>query len=452
MSSYIEHVTRALATDLEHPALGTVAVLTFAPPEGQERRPATLGPQSIDVVTGAISDALDRADAGEIGAIAMTGTGKVFLAGADLSMFTDPTAAQNVGPMTRAAHDLQMRVLSSPVPILAHLNGVALGGGLEVALMADVRTAAPEVRGLAVPETSLGRLPGRGGTALLQSVVGPENAVRMILEDPARDRQLTAEQALDSGLVDALAPDLESALDEFAALVAARLDQNADERPASDDAWPGRPAPLPAADTPEAEELRDALDADHGAETRRTWTARLEAQGAPATARALDLLQKLPGSTVAEALAREGEALSDLVSSDATSASLYSAELLRRGKPGRTPVEGARELRKVGVAGAGPMASQIAAQLAIGLQVAVVMRDLDEDIAAKGLAGARDVVAQTAARGRLDEDTATTIAAALSATTDLAELAGCDLVIEAVPEIGRASWREGVDTVGDAGC
>src|SRR5690625_7096984 len=78
----------------------------------------------------------------------MTGTGKVFLAGADLSMFTDPTAAQNVGPMTRAAHDLQMRVLSSPVPILAHLNGVALGGGLEVALMADVRTAAPEVRGL----------------------------------------------------------------------------------------------------------------------------------------------------------------------------------------------------------------------------------------------------------------------------------------------------------------
>src|SRR5699024_5241142 len=89
-----------------------------------------------------------------------------------------------------------------------------------------------------------------------------------------------------------------------------------------------------------------------------------------------DPRRTMPGSTVAEALAREGEALSDLVSSDATSASLYSAELLRRGKPGRTPVEGARELRKVGVAGAGLMASQIAAQLAIGLQVPVVMRDL----------------------------------------------------------------------------
>src|SRR5690625_5821555 len=97
----------------------------------------------------------------------------------------------------------------------------------------------------------------------------------MILEDPARDRQLTVEQALDSGLVDALAPDLESALDEFAALVAARLDQNADERPASDDAWPGRPAPLPAADTPEAEELRDALDADRSEE----HTSELQSRG-----------------------------------------------------------------------------------------------------------------------------------------------------------------------------
>src|SRR5699024_8194101 len=276
-----EHVTRALATDLEHPALGTVAVLTFAPPEGQERRPATLGPQSIDVVTGAISDALDRADAGEIGAIAMTCTGKVFLAGADLSMFTDPTAAQNVGPMTRAAHDLQMRVLSSPVPILAHLNGVALGGGLEVALMADVRTAAPEVRGLAVPETSLGILPGWGGTTLLQSVVGPEDAARMILEDPARDRQLTAEPALDS----ARGPGPRRALADGGPRAAPRLGQTADERPRADEAWPGRPAPLPAAAPPEAEELRAALAADHGAGTRRTWTARLEAQGAPATAR-----------------------------------------------------------------------------------------------------------------------------------------------------------------------
>src|SRR5699024_11973041 len=70
-----------------------------------------------------------------------------------------------------------------------------------------------------------------------------------------------------------------------------------------------------------------------------------------------------------------------------------------------------------------------------GLQVPVVMRDLDTATAAEGLAAARDVVAQTAARGTLDEAAAAQIAEDLSATTDLQELAGCDLVLEAVPEV-----------------
>ncbi|APX33336.1 3-hydroxyacyl-CoA dehydrogenase [Brachybacterium sp. P6-10-X1] len=451
MSSYTEHVTRVLIEDREHPGLGTVAVLTFAPPEGEEKRPATLGPRSIVAVTDAVSTALDRAEAGEIQAIALTGTGRVFLAGADLSMFADPTAVQHVETMTRAAHDLQVRVRTSPVPVLAHLNGAALGGGLEISLMADVRTVAPDVKGIGVPETSLGILPGWGGTTLLQSVVGPETAVRMILEDPARDKQLTADQAFEDGLVDEIAADLDEALDEFAALVAAHVDVDeadtdvvdptvveaaADPTSAVPGAWGGRTAPLPGADTPEAEALLDALDAPHGsAETRRTWAARLEGQGAPAVGRALSLLQKLPGSSLPEALRREAEALGELVRSDAAAASMYSAELLRRGKPGRHPVEGAREIRRVGVAGAGLMASQIAAQLALGLQVPVVMRDLDESIAAKGLAAARDVIAKTAAHGRIDEDTATQVAGSLSATTDLQELAGCDLVLEAVPEV-----------------
>lgn len=444
MSRYSEHVTRVLSEDLEHPGLGTVAVLTFAPPAGEER-PATLGPRSIDAVTGAIAAALTRAEAGEIGAIALTGTGRVFLAGADLSMFADPAALDNVEQMTRAAHELQVRVRTSPVPILAHLNGVALGGGLEVALMADVRTAAPGVRGIGLPETSLGILPGWGGTTLLHAVVGAENAVRMILEDPARDRQLTAEDAHEIGLIDELAEDLPTALDAFAALVAAHVDAGTERTAtarggastgAGRASWPGRTAPIPDAGSPEAEELLDALDAAHTpAETRRQWAARLETQGAPAVGRALELLQHLPGSTLPEALERESQALADLVRSPASAASLYSAELLRKGKPGRRPVEGAREIRRVGVAGAGLMASQIAAQLALGLRVPVIMRDLDEETAATGLDHARKIISDIAARGQLDEQAAGRVREALSATTDVAELAGCDLVLEAVPEV-----------------
>lgn len=429
MSSYTEHVTRVLTEDREHPAIGTVAVLRFAPPEGEERRPATLGPQSIAAVTDAIGHALDRADVGDIQAIALIGTGRTFLAGADLAMFADPTAVDNVEAMTCAAHDLQIRVRRSPVPILAHINGAALGGGLEVALMADVRTAAPGVRAIGLPETSLGILPGWGGTTLVGSVIGPEAAARLILEDPARDRQLTAEQAQTISLVDALADDLDAALDAFGAVIATR--RAADGHKAFT-----RPAPLPAADSEEAQAQQAALDAPHGpAETRRQWATRLADQGAPAVGRALTLLEQLPGSTLREALDREATALAELVRSPAAAASLYAAELLRHGKPGRSPVDGARDIRRVGVAGAGLMASQIAAQLALGLRVPVVLRDLDEQTAQKGLAAARSVISQAAERGRLSAEDARDVCGLLSATAQVSDMAECDLVLEAVPEV-----------------
>lgn len=424
MSPYTEHVTRVLAEDVDHPALGTVAVLRFAPEEGSTR-PATLGPRSVDAVVAALGAALDRAEAGEVGAIALTGQGRVFLAGADLAMFADPAATAAVGPMTAAVHALQRRARTSAVPVLAHLGGAALGGGLEVALMADVRTAAPGVRGIGLPETSLGILPGWGGTSLLPSVVGPEAAVRMILEDPARDRQLDARAALEAGLVDALAEDLPAALDAFAAVVRERgLDRLRERAPEQ-----RRPSPMPAAGSAAAAQLAAALEAPHGhAETRRAWAARMAAQGAPALARTLSLLEQLPGSSLEQALAREADALAELVASDAAAGSMYAAELLRRGRPSRTPVEGARELRAVGVAGAGLMASQIAAQLALGLRVPVTLRDLDRPTAQKGL---------DHARGILEAAGAPEAAALLSATDQVADLAGCDLVLEAVPEVLR---------------
>ena len=458
-STYSEHVTRVDSTDREHPELGTVAVLTFAPAEGSSR-PATLGPQSLEAVASAIDTALERAGRGEIRAIALTGTDRVFLAGADLAMFADPAAPEAVSPMTARAHDLQVRVRSAGVPILAHLNGAALGGGLEVALMADVRTAAPGVRGIGLPETALGILPGWGGTTLLAGVVGGENAVRMILEDPARDKQLSAEAAQEIGLVDALAGDLDAALDAFVGIVRERAgaagaatdaagahtdaagalrDDSAaagSDAAVAPDAWAGRRAPIPAADTDVARELLAALDAPHSpVESRRAWALRMREVGAPSLARVVELLEAVPGSELTQALARERSGLEELVASDGAAGSMYAAELLRRGKPGRTAVEGARELRKVGVAGAGLMASQIAAQLVLGLRVPVVLRDLDEAIAQRGLASARDVIAQAAQKGVLSEADASAAARLLSATADVADLADCDLVLEAVPEI-----------------
>lgn len=419
---YVEHVTRVLREDRTRPRLGNVAVLRFAPPEGEERRPATLGPQSITAVTSAIAEALDQAEAGRIAAIALTGTGRTFLAGADLAVFADPTATSRVAEMTAAAHALQVRARAAGVPILAHLNGVALGGGLEIALLASIRTAAPGVRGIGLPETSLGIIPGWGGTTLLPTVIDPDAAVRMILEDPARDRPLTAEQAHEVGLVHALADDLDAALDVLAEQASAPADAGSGELPAAGTAWAG--------------ELRAALDAPHSpAETRRQWAQRLADQGAPAVATTLDLLDQLPGSTLTDALARESDVLTRLVASPAATASLYAADLLRHGKPGRAPIDGAQEIARVGVAGAGLMAAQIAAQFAIALQVPVVLRDLEPELAQRGLAAAHGVIDRAAERGKLTPEQADQVKTLLTATTEVRDLAGCDLVIEAVPEV-----------------
>jgi enoyl-CoA hydratase/carnithine racemase len=141
-----------------------------------------------------------REDA-SIRAIVVTGQGdKAFCAGADLKerqgMTENDVRVQvdlyrtELGPLDR-----------SPKPVVAAINGVALGGGLELALCCDLRVAAPHAQ-LALPETSLGIIPGAGGTQRLPRVVGEARAKEMIL----LGRRLTAQEALQWGLVNRVAP------------------------------------------------------------------------------------------------------------------------------------------------------------------------------------------------------------------------------------------------------
>ncbi len=436
MVNYTEQVTAFTYTEREHDQLGTVGVITA---EAQGPKPPTLGPQSVDNLVAALAHAIEAADSGAIRAIAITGTGSVFLAGADLSMFTageNSTIGESIRDMTAKMHGLQVLVRTLDVPILAHLNGPAFGGGVEAALLASVRTVHPEVRAIALPETGLGILPGWGGTTLLPTLINPELALQIIIDEPAKDRVMDARTAQERGLVDGTAESLDEALTFLAANPrthrSARSGGDADasrnagvtgNAGASGDAGATSgdvPVLLMAADSDRAHAIATAVTArQHTAERR-------DAQGAPAVKRALQLIAQLPGSTLEGALARESDALLELVESDAAEGALYAAELLRRSKPGREPVAGATQLAKVGVAGAGLMASQIAAQLARGLRVPVIMRDLDEQIAQKGLATARSILTDAG-----DADAANL----LSATTDLQELAGADLVLEAVPEV-----------------
>lgn len=137
----------------------------------------------------------------EVRAIVVTGAGeKAFCAGADLKErqgMTSDDVRKQVG-----LYRTELGVLDhSPKPVIAAINGVAFGGGLELALICDLRVAAPHAE-LALPETTLGIIPGAGGTQRLPRIVGEARAKQMIL----LGRKFGAAEALQWGLINRISP------------------------------------------------------------------------------------------------------------------------------------------------------------------------------------------------------------------------------------------------------
>jgi enoyl-CoA hydratase/carnithine racemase len=134
----------------------------------------------------------------DVKAVVVFGGSKAFAAGADISEFGGPDAARHVGKSFRAAFDA---VAAIPRPVIAAINGVALGGGLELALACDLRIAADNAR-VGQPEILLGIIPGAGATQRLPRLIGPARAKELIWSG----RQVKAEEALSMGLVDRVVP------------------------------------------------------------------------------------------------------------------------------------------------------------------------------------------------------------------------------------------------------
>lgn len=131
-------------------------------------------------------------------AVIVTGTGKAFAAGADISEFGGPDEARDIGQHFRAAFDA---VAAIPRPVIAAIHGVALGGGFELAMACDLRVAADSAR-VGQPEILLGVIPGAGATQRLARLVGPARAKHLIWTG----RQVKADEALALGLVDVVVP------------------------------------------------------------------------------------------------------------------------------------------------------------------------------------------------------------------------------------------------------
>src|SRR5690349_18393627 len=197
-----EVVTRALVRDVELPdGAGTMALITLD--NGRDHtRPNTFGPAGLQ----SLNDALDAVAARtDIAAVGVTGKTFIFAVGADLS--GAPLIAERDDALTiaRLGHAVFRRLGELSVPSFAFVNGAALGGGLELALHCSYRTISSGVTAVAFPECFLGLLPGWGGTYLLPHLIGPENALKVIVENPlSQNRMLRGAQAYSLGIADAM--------------------------------------------------------------------------------------------------------------------------------------------------------------------------------------------------------------------------------------------------------
>ncbi len=376
-------------------------------------RPNTFGAASLQ----SLSNAIDEATKSQAVAIAVTGKPFIFAAGADLSamgFLKDKSQAIAIGDL---GHEVFLKLHESKKPTFAFINGLALGGGLEVGLNCHYRTLASTAF-TALPECFLGLVPGWGGATLLPKLIGPENAVQVIISNALNNNtMMKSKDALSLGVVDAVyepADFLEKSVKFAADIVSGK--KKIERKDFSND----------------TAAYENAIATGKAAVAKKYNGAEITSPLA-----ALELIKASQKNSVRDGFASETKVLADLVMSDPLRASLYSFNLIQKK---RKKVEGApkpalaRKVTKVGVVGAGLMASQLALLMLRNLKVPVVITDLDQERVDKGLAWIKNEIAKLVEKKRLSPESATRLLGNISGSTDQKVFANADFIIEAIFE------------------
>ena len=391
---------------------GNLALITLDN-GADHNRPNTFGPASL----AALSNAIDEAQKSDAVAIAVTGKPFIFAAGADLSAMSflkDKSQAIAIGDL---GHDVFIKLYESKKPTFAFINGLALGGGLEVGLNCHYRTlASTAFTGL--PECFLGLVPGWGGATLLPKLVGPENAVQVIIVNALNNNtMMKSKDALSLGVVDAVfepSDFLENSV-KFAANVLSGKTKIERKDFSKDTAG-----------------FEKAIATGKAAVAKKYSGAQI-----PSPLAALELIKAAQSNSVRDGFAAETKVLADLVMSDSLRASLYSFNLIQKK---RKKVEGApkpalaRKVTKVGVVGAGLMASQLALLMLRNLKVPVVITDIDQERVDKGLTWIKSEIQKLVDKKRLSTEAASRLLSNISGSVDKKVFANCDFIIEAIFE------------------
>lgn len=423
-----ETVTHSYVRDIELPAApgtsspGTFALVTLD--NGLDHsKPTTLGPNTL-VELGTVLEGLkERAARGEIVGVGVTGKPYFLVAGADLSAVKSLENRDHGLWMAQLGHDVYATLANLGVPSFAFINGVALGGGLEIALQSTYRTVSTGAGALALPEAVLGLVPGWGGVYILPRLTGPENAVKVMIENPlSNNRTLTGPEAFRLGIADALfepADFLEQSLAWAAKVITGEV-------------VPERPNAVDPSDPEVAARWAAAVRAGRAFVEAKTSNA------SPAPAKVLDILEANRTMTQAESAELECQTLAVLMQTDEFRATVYAfLDLVqkRSKRPAGAPDRKlARPVTKIGVVGAGLMASQLALLFARQLKVPVVMTDIDQARVDKGVGYVHAEVDKLLGKKRISPDAANRTKALVSGSVSKDAFADADFVIEAVFE------------------
>lgn len=347
-----------------------------------------------------LCEAIDALDADpNVHAVVLICAGRTFIAGADVNEFGKPPAPPHLP-------DVVSRIETAAKPWVAAIHGSALGGGFEVALGCRFRVAMPDAS-VGLPEVTLGIVPGAGGTVRLPRLTSVEQAVAMVTSG----RPIKAPLALTLGVIDTVVngDDLRAGAVAFAAEALTR------------------PLPEPVCNRASAA-VSDEFWSEQQAAVAKS------AKGAAAPLRALACLKQAVTTDFASALAFERETFLQLRGSNEAKAlrHVFFAERAATRPPSIKDVT-PRPVAKAAVIGGGIMGTGIAAALRNG-DMPVVMVERDDEALAVGLDKLGGIFDGAVKRNRLTPEQRQERMAGVTGTTNYADLADVDLVIEAVFE------------------
>ncbi|OZM83977.1 3-hydroxyacyl-CoA dehydrogenase NAD-binding domain-containing protein [Pseudonocardia sp. MH-G8] len=362
------------------------------------------------------------ADKENITGVIVTSAKKTFFAGGDLDTMSTATPADAPAYMEQTAIvKRQFRKLETlGRPVVAAMGGTALGGGLEIGLACHHRIGL-DAKGVVygLPEVTLGLLPGGGGVVRTVRMLGIANAVMNVLVQGQRHKPA---KALEIGILDELAGSPEEMLDKARAWIAAN--------PEAKQPWdqPGYKIPGGTPSNPKLASILPAFPAN----------LRKQLKGAPMPAPRNILCAAVEGTQVdiETAFRIEARYFTELVtgqiSKNMTKAFFYDLQAINGGKS-RPDGYAQWQPTKVAVLGAGMMGAGIAYVCALaGWEV--VLKDVSVEAAQKGKAYSEGLVAKGVKRGKTTQEKGDALLARITPTDSYADLAGCDIVIEAVFE------------------